>query len=78
MGEYLELFMCLVHLPPEESVGTPVTGITHICEPPCACWESNLGPVEEQPVLLTAEPSLQPLPSLLSLGFAALARLADG
>jgi hypothetical protein len=28
------------------------------------CWEWNLGPLEEQPVLFTAEPSLQPnLPS---------------
>jgi len=24
-------------------------------------WELNSGPLEEQPVLLTAEPSLQPL-----------------
>jgi hypothetical protein len=24
------------------------------------CWELNLGPLEEQPVLLSAEPSLQP------------------
>ena len=31
-------------------------------EPPCGCWELNPGPLEEQPVLLTAEPSLQPLP----------------
>jgi hypothetical protein len=30
------------------------------CEPPCGCWELNSGPSEEQPVLLTAEPSLQP------------------
>ncbi|KAM7331959.1 hypothetical protein ACRRTK_008667 [Alexandromys fortis] len=30
-------------------------------EPPCGCWELNSGPLEEQPVLLTAEPSLQPL-----------------
>ena len=30
------------------------------CEPPCGCWELNSGPLEEQPVLLTAEPSLQP------------------
>jgi hypothetical protein len=28
------------------------------CEPPCDCWDLNLGPVEEQSVLLTAEPSL--------------------
>ena len=24
------------------------------------CWESNLGPLKDQPVLLTAKPSLQP------------------
>jgi hypothetical protein len=30
------------------------------CEPPYGCWELNSGPLEELPVLLTAEPSLQP------------------
>jgi hypothetical protein len=30
------------------------------CEPPCGCWELNSGPLEEQSVLLTTEPSLQP------------------
>jgi hypothetical protein len=30
------------------------------CETPCGCWELNSGPLEEQSVLLTAEPSLQP------------------
>jgi hypothetical protein len=30
------------------------------CEPPCGCWELNTGPLEEQSVLLAAEPSLQP------------------
>jgi hypothetical protein len=34
--------------------------ITDGCKPPCGCWELNLGPLEEQSVLLTAEPSLQP------------------
>ena len=29
-------------------------------EPPCGCWELNSGPREEQSVLLTTEPSLQP------------------
>ena len=37
--------------------------ITDGCEPPCGCWELNAGPLEEQSVLLTTEPSLQ-LPSL--------------
>jgi hypothetical protein len=31
------------------------------CEPPCGFWDLNSGPSEKQPVLLTAEPSLQPL-----------------
>jgi hypothetical protein len=30
------------------------------CEPPSGCWDLNSGPSEEQSVLLTAEPSLQP------------------
>ena len=30
------------------------------CEPPCGCWELNSGPLEEQTMLLTTEPSLQP------------------
>jgi hypothetical protein len=34
--------------------------ITDGHEPPCGCWELNTGPLEEQSVLLTAEPSLQP------------------
>jgi hypothetical protein len=31
------------------------------CEPPCGCWDLNSRPLEEQSVLLTAEPSHQPL-----------------
>jgi len=30
------------------------------CEPPCGCWELNSGPLKEQSLLLTTEPSLQP------------------
>ena len=30
-------------------------------ELPCRCWGLNLGPLEEQSVLLTTEPFLQPL-----------------
>ena len=32
-----------------------------ITKPPCGCWELNSGPLVEQSVLLTTEPSLQPL-----------------
>jgi hypothetical protein len=35
-------------------------GVTNSCKLPCGCWELNPGPLEEQPVLLTTEPSLQP------------------
>lgn len=34
-------------------------GATDGCELPCGCWELYPGPLEEQSVLLTAEPSLQ-------------------
>jgi hypothetical protein len=37
-------------------------------EPPCGCWELNSGPLEEQLVLLTADPSLQPCFCFLMLG----------
>jgi hypothetical protein len=47
----------------EKSAADPVTDG---CEPPCDCWELNSGPLEEQPVLLTNEPSLQPPHLLLS------------
>ena len=32
--------------------------ITDGCKLPCGCWELNSGPLEEQAMLLTAEPSL--------------------
>ena len=38
----------------------PATEVTDRCELPCGCWELNLGPLEEQSVLLNTEPSLQP------------------
>jgi hypothetical protein len=37
------------------------------CKPSCGFWESNPGPLKEQPVLLTVKPQLQPL-SALSIG----------
>jgi E3 ubiquitin-protein ligase NEDD4 len=45
---------------PEEGLGSPGTGDVEDCEPPCGCWDLNSGPSEDQSVLLTAEPSLQP------------------
>jgi hypothetical protein len=34
---------------------TSGTGLSDLCEPPCGFWELNLGPLEKQPTLLTAE-----------------------
>lgn len=48
-----------------EGVGSPETVNTDSCELPCGCWELNPGPLEEQPGLLRAEPSLQPPPKIL-------------
>jgi hypothetical protein len=36
--------------------------VTDGCGPPCSCWDLNSGPLGEQSVLLTAEPSHQPPP----------------
>ena len=40
---------------------SPGTGVTDRCELSCGCWELNPGPLEEQSMLLTTEPSLQPI-----------------
>ena len=42
-----------------EGITSTETGIKGSYELPCGYWDLNLGPMEE-PVLLTAEPSLQP------------------
>lgn len=41
------------------------TGVVDSCEPPRGCWELNPAPLEEQPVLLISEPSLQPWKMIL-------------
>jgi len=47
--------MCLVPWRPEEGVTHSGTGVTDGSELSRGCWEWNLGPLEEQPVLTTAE-----------------------
>ena len=37
------------------------------CELPLGCWELNSGPLEEHPMLLTPEPSLQALRLIFKL-----------
>ena len=43
------------------ALGIGIHGTRDICELLCACWDSKLYPLEEQLVLLKAEPFLQPL-----------------
>ncbi|CAO2596736.1 hypothetical protein LEMLEM_LOCUS8734 [Lemmus lemmus] len=43
--------------------------ITDGCEPPCGCQELNSGPLEEQAMLLTFEPFLQPPKLTFTCGF---------
>ena len=58
--------MCNIYIQclqrPEEGTGSSGAGVTNGCELPCGCRELNPGPLEEQQVLLTDEPSLQPHP----------------
>jgi hypothetical protein len=44
-----------------EGVRSPGTGVTDSCKLPCGCWKLNPSALEEQPMLLTAEPSVKPL-----------------
>lgn len=56
---YFASTMCtILCLATSEGDGSPGTGATHCCEPPCRCWDLNSGPVEEHPVLSATE---QPL-----------------
>lgn len=51
----------LLHVCLCEGLGSPKTGVTDTHVLPHGSWELNLGPPEEQPVLLAAELSLQPV-----------------
>lgn len=50
---------------PEQGIGSPDTGVTDTCELPHGCWESNLGSPQEQHMLSTTSPHLQP-PDIIS------------
>ena len=55
------LLACLsaVYMCEREGVRSPGTGVIDSCDLLCGCWELNSGPLEELPMLLTTEPSLQ-------------------
>jgi hypothetical protein len=47
-------------------MSNPGTGVIDRYDLPCGLWELNQDPLEEQLVLLTAEPSLSPRKYFLS------------
>lgn len=49
----------------EVGAGSLGTGITGSCELPCVYWEPNLGPLEEQQMLLIATSSFLSLAPVL-------------
>lgn len=51
--------MCWCLWNSEEGIRTPGTGITDVCGLLCGCWGLNLGPPQEQSLLLNAEHWLQ-------------------
>jgi hypothetical protein len=58
---------CLRRL--EESVGSSGTVVIDGSERPCECWELNPGPVQEDLILLTSQPSLKPSTCVLVFCF---------
>ena len=58
------LVFCL-HICLSEGVRFPRTGVTDRCKLQWGCWELNPGPLQEQSVLLTTEPSPSPRTQVL-------------
>ena len=64
---FLKIYLLIYVSTLQLSSDTPEDCIlTDGCEPPCGCWELNSRPLEEQSVLLTAEP-ISPAPYLTLL-----------
>lgn len=49
---------CVVASKIRENTGNSGTGVMDGCEPPYGCSIPNLGPLEEQQVLITSGPTL--------------------
>lgn len=51
---------CLVPLEVGRGTGSPGVAVTGDRGPPHDFWETDVGPLREQQVLMSSEPSLQP------------------
>lgn len=56
---YVDHIHALCQWRPEKGGRSPETGVTNACEP-YRGWDRNLGPLQDPPVFLTIQPSLQP------------------
>lgn len=59
------VFLCIMCMPgvcgcQKKGALSPGIGVRDGYEPPCPFWQLNLGPREEEPLLLTSEPPLRP------------------
>jgi hypothetical protein len=62
----MSIFSFISHVPCLKRLSkTLELEVTDGCEPSCGCKKLSLGPLQEQQVLLTSEPSLQPHGRLL-------------
>ena len=55
----LQACLCTTCVPGTEEVKgvrSPGTGVTGMCELSYRCWDLNIDPLEEEPMLSTAEP----------------------
>lgn len=69
----LHIWLCYIHASSnlwrsEQDIRSIRTGIRSGSRPLCGCWKLNSGALEEQPVLLTSEPSLQPFYLIFEAG----------
>lgn len=63
---FVYMYICappekLCSLSPEESVGSPVTGVTNSSELPCCFWELKPSSLQEQEVLLCLRHLCKPI-----------------
>lgn len=61
VGLYVHYMCTWVPQKSEKSIKSPGTKVMDGCDPPRGFWKLNLSPLREQQVLLTGEPSVQPL-----------------
>lgn len=56
--------VCSVPMKVRQGITSPGSEVEDYCEPPYGCWEPNVSPLQELPVLLTSELSIFPAPKI--------------